>query len=60
VADLLAASPYNQENLVGSFDDRKTLEELKRKLDEDEKEVAWLWMGKISMTLWLLLAHRTT
>ena len=44
--DLLAASPYNQENLVGSFDDRKTLEELKRKLDEDEKEVAWLWMGQ--------------
>ena len=44
--DLLAASPYNQENVVGSFDDRKTLEELKRKLDEDEKEVAWLWMGQ--------------
>src|SRR6187401_2652301 len=44
--DLLAASPYNQENLVDSFDDRKTLEELKRKLDEDEKEVAWLWMGQ--------------
>ena len=43
---LLAASPYNQENLVGSFDDRKTLEELKRKLDEDEKEVVWLWMGQ--------------
>ena len=44
--DLLAQSPYSQENLVGSYDDRKTVEELKKKLDEDEKEIAWIWMGQ--------------
>ena len=44
--DLLAQSPYSQENLVGSFDDRKTVDDLKRKLDEDEKEIAWIWMGQ--------------
>ena len=43
---LLAQSPHSHENLVGSFDDRTTVEELKRKLDEDEKEIAWLWMGQ--------------
>src|SRR5688572_2604459 len=43
---LLAQSPYASENLVGSFDDRKTVEELKTALDENEKEVAWLWMGQ--------------
>src|SRR5688500_10012485 len=42
--ELLAQSPYANDNLVGSFDDRKTVEELKRTLDENEKEVAWLWM----------------
>jgi hypothetical protein len=44
--ELLSQSPYSNENLVGSFDDRKTVKELKRKLEEDEKEVAWLWMGQ--------------
>lgn len=44
--ELLALSPYGQQNLVGSFDDRKTIEEIKRRLDENETEVAWLWMGQ--------------
>ena len=44
--DLLAQSPYSQENLVGSSDDRKTVDDLKRKLNEDEKEIAWIWMGQ--------------
>ena len=43
---LLDQSPYSHENLVVSFDDRKTVEELKRELGEDEKKVAWLWMGQ--------------
>jgi hypothetical protein len=44
--ELLSQSPYSNENLAGSFDDRKAVDELKRKLDEDEKELAWLWMGQ--------------
>ena len=44
--EMLAHSPYANENLVGSFDDRKTVAELKRRLDEHENEVAWLWMGQ--------------
>jgi hypothetical protein len=44
--ELLAQSPYANENLVGSFDDRKTVEQLKTSLDENEKEVAWIWMGQ--------------
>ena len=44
--DLLAQSPYSHENLVGSFDDRKTVEGMKAKLQENENEVVWLWMGQ--------------
>src|SRR5215217_7008300 len=44
--ELLAQSPYAHENLVGSFDDRKTVQELKNRLDENANEVAWLWMGQ--------------
>jgi hypothetical protein len=44
--ELLSQSPYSHENIVGSFDDRKTVDELKSKLEEDEKEVVWLWMGQ--------------
>jgi Domain of unknown function (DUF1835)/Protein of unknown function len=43
---LLAASPYGKDNLVGSFDDRKTVAELKQRLDENEKEQLWIWMGQ--------------
>jgi hypothetical protein len=44
--ELLAQSPYSHENLVGSFDDRKTVEEIKQRLDENSDETVWLWMGQ--------------
>src|SRR5688500_9073813 len=44
--ELLALSPYSHNNLAGSFDDRKTVDEIKRRLDESDTEVAWLWMGQ--------------
>jgi hypothetical protein len=44
--ELLAQSPYSHENLIGSFDDRKAVEQLKQRLEENENEVAWLWMGQ--------------
>lgn len=43
---LLNDSPYSGENLVGSFDDRKTVEDIKQRLDENEKEELWIWMGQ--------------
>jgi len=43
---LLNESPYAQENLVGSFDDRKTVEEIKQRLKEKEREELWIWMGQ--------------
>jgi hypothetical protein len=43
---LLNDSPYSNENLVGSFDDRKTVDEIKQRLDENEKEELWIWMGQ--------------
>jgi hypothetical protein len=43
---LLNESPYLNENLVGSFDDRKTVEEIKQRLEENEKEELWIWMGQ--------------
>jgi hypothetical protein len=44
--ELLAASPYAQDHLVGSFDDRKTVGELRQRLAGNEKEEAWIWMGQ--------------
>jgi hypothetical protein len=43
---LLNDSPYSNENLVGSFDDRKTVEEIEQRLSENEKEELWIWMGQ--------------
>jgi hypothetical protein len=43
---LLNESPYSSENLVGSFDDRKTVEEIKQRLDGNDKEELWIWMGQ--------------
>lgn len=42
---LLKGSPYGEE-LAGSFDDRNTVEELMQRLDGDENEQAWIWMGQ--------------
>lgn len=41
----LQGSPYN-ETLVGSFDDRKTVEDLKSKLGADPGQELWIWMGQ--------------
>jgi hypothetical protein len=42
---LLQGTPYG-EKLVGSFDDRETVKELKNKLDADTLLEAWIWMGQ--------------
>lgn len=38
-------SPYG-EDLVGSFDDRQTVQKLKEKLTESSSEELWIWMGQ--------------
>src|SRR5258706_11386805 len=43
--ELLRGSPYG-ENLVGSFDDRKTVRTIKEKMTQNDKEEAWIWMGQ--------------
>lgn len=44
---LVELSPYkNEVDTIGGFDDRKTVEELKKRLDEDESTQAWIWMGQ--------------
>lgn len=43
---LLDASPYANQNLVGSFDDRQTVQTLKSTLDEKQYEEIWLWLGQ--------------
>lgn len=42
---LLQGSPYG-DSLVGSFDDRVTVAQLKTKLDENPEEELWIWMGQ--------------
>lgn len=42
---LLQGSPYG-DILVGSFDDRVTVAQLKTKLDENPEEELWIWMGQ--------------
>jgi hypothetical protein len=41
---LLDASPY--EDNTGAIDDRITLEHMKQLLDENPKEILWIWMGQ--------------
>src|SRR4051812_18580583 len=43
---LLAISPYNTVQLMEMVDDRLMIHNLKRSLDENEKEEAWIWMGQ--------------
>jgi Domain of unknown function (DUF1835)/Protein of unknown function len=38
-------SPYS-ENLVGSFDDRERVNQIKAKLDDNPEEEVWIWMGQ--------------
>lgn len=42
---LIAGSPY-KEDLVGSFDDRKTVDAIREKLAADDNEQVWIWMGQ--------------
>ena len=42
----LEASPYNSDQLMNMVDDRLAVHQLKRALDEDSKEVLWIWMGQ--------------
>lgn len=41
---LLQGSPY--ENVMGSFDDRKTVQAIKEKLNSESELEAWIWMGQ--------------
>lgn len=54
---LLEGSPYGKEG-VGSFDDRETVKELKKKLDENPEEQVWIWMGQnqhdVTSYYWLM------
>lgn len=43
---LLEASPYDTEQLMNMVDDRLTVHNLKKALDEDSKEIVWIWMGQ--------------
>lgn len=55
--ELSKGSPY-PEDLVGSFDDRKTVAALKAQLTADPEEVIWIWMGQnqhdVSGYYWLI------
>lgn len=42
---LMQGSPYAGD-LVGSFDDRETVNQIKAKLDENPEEELWIWMGQ--------------
>jgi hypothetical protein len=39
-------SPYNTDELMHLVDDKMTVHNLKKALDENEKEEAWIWMGQ--------------
>ena len=60
--DLLKDSPYG-EKIVGSFDDRRTMKELKEKLDADPELQAWIWMGQnqhdVTGYFWLMPQLKT-
>ncbi|MES1223070.1 MAG: DUF1835 domain-containing protein [Bacteroidota bacterium] len=43
--NLSQGSPYAAD-LVGSFDDRETVRDIKAKLDADKNEQVWIWMGQ--------------
>lgn len=43
---LLDISPYNTDDLMGLVDDRLTVHNLKKALDEHSKETVWIWAGQ--------------
>lgn len=44
--NLLELSPYNTDQLMNMVDDRLTVHNLKKELDENPKEELWIWMGQ--------------
>lgn len=44
--ELLEISPYNTDQLMEMVDDRLLVHNLKKALDEAEKEEVWIWMGQ--------------
>lgn len=43
---LLEISPYNTDQLMEMVDDRLAVHNLKKSLDENAKEIVWIWMGQ--------------
>ena len=43
---LLEISPYNTDQLMEMVDDRLAVHNLKKALDENAKEIVWIWMGQ--------------
>ncbi|HJW17917.1 MAG TPA: DUF1835 domain-containing protein, partial [Flavisolibacter sp.] len=43
---LLELSPYNTEQVSDMVDDRLTVHNLKKELEENSKEEVWIWMGQ--------------
>ena len=43
--ETLKDSPYGPQ-IVGTFDDRETVNVLKQRLNENENEEVWIWMGQ--------------
>jgi hypothetical protein len=54
-------SPYSSD-LVGSFDDRETVKQIKAKLDENPEEELWIWMAQnqhdVTGYFWLMPQFR--
>ena len=44
--ELLEASPYDTDQLMNMVDDRLMVHQLKKTLDENSKEIIWIWMGQ--------------
>lgn len=44
--NLLEVSPYNTDQLMEMVDDRLAVHNLKKALDENGKEIVWIWMGQ--------------
>jgi hypothetical protein len=44
--ELLDASPYSTDQLMNMVDDRLTVHQLIRELEENQKEEVWIWMGQ--------------
>jgi Domain of unknown function (DUF1835)/Protein of unknown function len=59
--NLSQGSPYG-DGLVGSFDDRETVKQLKEKLDANPEEELWIWMAQnqhdVTGYFWLMPQFR--